>query len=193
MFRAFLIVAVTVATMLTGNSAQADENPPCWTSFNDPFPGASLFQYYRNCNPDPVSVTAGTTNGSGQIYAIPECRYVLPGNWIMWDLMNGQRGRTYHTVLCGGGRWMIDEPGALNAPCWTSFASGAPNGGPMTQTYRNCNGSEISVAPAYRDSTGQITVLQEKCTRVPNGGVWQWNFTRTVQGVNYSTAICGVN
>ncbi|MGW6930098.1 hypothetical protein ACWGE0_08485 [Lentzea sp. NPDC054927] len=188
-----LIAAITIVASFTGISAQAVVDPPCWTSFNPPAPqGGPMKQYYRNCNPFDVVVDTGFRTSSGQINYNDGCRPATVNNWIFWDHQITRPGSNYQTVLCAFVGWVYSAPGPAEAPCWTSFFPAAPNGGRMSQRYRNCNEFEINVGPVHTNSSGQITVIKDRCKRVQPGEVWKWDFDLTVQGVNYSTAICNL-
>ena len=192
MIRAFLIAVITAAATFTGISAQPASAMPCWTSFNPPAPGgAPMTQTYLNCNPFAVSVINVSRDAGGQIFAGNNCRYVYADTFTSWNYHITNINTNYYTALCLAGA-ATGAPGAANAPCFTTFAPGAPNGGPMTQHYRNCNGSTYAVAPAYTDASGQITVLTDLCQYVEPGASWKWNFQSTAVGVNYSTAICQI-
>lgn len=192
MFRALLMVTIAIAAAFTGTSAQAQWEPPCWTTFDPPAPeGAAMNHYYKNCNPETVWVDKGITDRNGQINFGAECRAVRPGDWVLWTYRGTDSTWNYHTMLCHWGDPVTGTTGAADAPCFSSFVPGAPNGGPMTFRYRNCNGLAMNVGPAYTDGGGQITVLQDHCKSVLPGAVWQWEFSSTVRGVNYSTALCG--
>ncbi|MGW6930099.1 hypothetical protein ACWGE0_08490 [Lentzea sp. NPDC054927] len=201
MIRAFLIAATTIAATLIGaTSSQADPTPPrCWTTFDPPAPqGAAMTQTYRNCNSHAVDVSIGFTDASGQVHhrAIAEnCRRVLPGEWTVWNWSSTLPGVNYKTVLCRWAAPVAQATETADAPCWTSFVPGAPNGGRMTQRYRNCNsaGNPQIVTPAYVDSGGQITVLVDRAVFVAVGTAWKWEFERTEIGVNYSTSKLTLN
>lgn len=202
MIRALLFAATVIAATLIGvTSAQADPTPPrCWTTFDPPAPqGAPMTQTYRNCNPHVVDVDFGFTDSSGQVYYGSNresgCRRVLPGEWTVYKWTETHPGVNYKTILCRWAAPVTGTSGTADTPCWTSFVPGAPNGGPMTQRYRNCNdaGRTQVVAPAYVDAGGQITVLVDKPALVPVGEAWHWNFQSTEVGVNYSTAKFGLS
>lgn len=194
MYRALLAVVIAVAATFTGTSAQADVVPPCWTSFNPTAPGGGpMVQYYRNCNPFNVWVDTGFRTGTGQINYNDGCRPAAMNNWIFWNHHTTRPGSDYQTVLCVSNfAFSAIEPGDAGTPCWTTFLPAAPNGGRMTQTYRNCNGSEIYVGPVYTNSSGQIVVAENMCERLQPGQAWKWDYSATVPGVNYSTAICNL-
>lgn len=81
-------------------------------------------------------------------------------------------------------------PAHATPPCWTSFNPAAPQGAPMDQTYRNCNGYQVTVMPFYQDLNGSYYIFNQACKTVPDGGVVTWHFNSTVQNVNYGTALC---
>lgn len=163
---------------------------PCWTTFDPPAPGgAPMTQTYLNCNPFAVSVINVSKTASGQIHSGTSCRYVYSDTFTSWNYHITHNDRNYYTALCLTGA-AVGSPGSANAQCFTSFAPGAPNGGPMTQHYRNCNGTAFPVAPAYTNASGQITVLTDLCQSIQPGATWKWDFASTTVGVNYSTAIC---
>lgn len=79
---------------------------------------------------------------------------------------------------------------AADIPCWTSFNPSAPQGGPMTHYYKNCNPNGITVTTGRVDAAGQISVRPEECRWVPAGASTSWSYGDTLPNVNYKTIIC---
>ncbi|TWP47461.1 hypothetical protein FKR81_32670 [Lentzea tibetensis] len=84
------------------------------------------------------------------------------------------------------------EVAAAAAQCWHTFEPSAPNGGPMRQTYRNCNSFPVSVTPAWVNGGGQISTIVNDCRTVQPGAETVWNHGATFQGVNYTVSLCYV-
>lgn len=80
-------------------------------------------------------------------------------------------------------------------PCWTSFAPGRPDGGPMVQYYANCANFAVEVCPEVIVN-GQPTVYQVPEIAGPYDGIADdsdtavWNYQATIPGANYTTVFC---
>jgi hypothetical protein len=85
---------------------------------------------------------------------------------------------------------IMEGSAAADVPCWTTFSPSNPNGGPMKQTYRNCNASAVSVAIGFVDGGGQVSTYPLSCTLVGANQAIAWDLPYTFQGVNYQSALC---
>jgi hypothetical protein len=87
---------------------------------------------------------------------------------------------------------VVETPqSASAAPCWTSFAPPAPQGGAMVHTFVNCGTSSVAIAPYYVLS-GRYYVHVNECTGVAPGETWHWFYNSTVPNAMYSTANCAL-
>ncbi|WP_394614774.1 hypothetical protein JNUCC0626_33675 [Lentzea sp. JNUCC 0626] len=76
------------------------------------------------------------------------------------------------------------------ANCFTTFVPSAPEGGPMTQYYKNCNGAPIRVGKGFVNASGQISVYVQSCQQVGVGETISWGYASTDPNANYHTVIC---
>jgi hypothetical protein len=167
----------------------------CSTSFNPGAPqGAPMHQYYWNCGSSSESVCpAHIIQGAVHVdwWSIADLN---PGQWVDWYWPATERNTSYTTVFCDGSaaeQGIVASPSAW--PCFTTFSPGAPQGLPMTQSYRNCNSSSVAVVPAYWfRGTLHVTWAAEcpdQCLNITvDPGytvIWQW--PSTVVGASYTT------
>jgi hypothetical protein len=82
------------------------------------------------------------------------------------------------------------EVGTQAVPCWASFEPSAPNGGPMTHHYKNCNAFTVLVTSGFVDGGGQVVTYVNWCRRVDPGQETSFPYSSTNQGVNYTTVLC---
>ncbi|WP_394614773.1 hypothetical protein JNUCC0626_33670 [Lentzea sp. JNUCC 0626] len=186
------LVMTFAAPSQAAEQVPAPAIPPCWTTFFPDAPqGEWLEHNYKNCNRSPITVGRGYVNGSGQITVIESsCTYLEVGHGITWLWQTTIPGVNYQTVICNTSPITSTTTPSSSLQCWTTFFPGNPNGGPMSQYYKNCNGHEIKVATARSDASGQITFRSSSCQTVPAGGGVEWEYPITAAGSNYHTVIC---
>lgn len=60
----------------------------------------------------------------------------------------------------------------------------------MTQTYRNCGSTTVTVGPYYKLSGGDIHVYNAECKVVAPGASVNWSYSITYRNAQYSTNTC---
>ncbi|WP_394614772.1 hypothetical protein JNUCC0626_33665 [Lentzea sp. JNUCC 0626] len=74
----------------------------CWTSFYPDAPnGGPLLQWFKNCNPHPITVGTGNSDASGQIAIRPSsCQTLNLDRSVRWRYESTVPGTNYSTMIC---------------------------------------------------------------------------------------------
>lgn len=128
-----------------------------------------------------LAAMAGSSMAAGPATSGAEASKAVAGAVVVQDA----ESRAVAMDLPSGG---TDGAGTQAATCWSAFAPPQPEGLPMYQYYRNCNGYGLWVAPGYV-LNGTLYQTAD-CVFRTIGSYYFWYYSSTISTAAYGTYAC---